>query len=193
MNSVSSLPSRTEALNTLRKSGCSKNVINHSLLVEGIATEIASSINPKYHIDLDLVKIGALLHDIGRSTTHGIKHGSTGAEILERLGYPDRLVRIARNHVGAGIPREEATALGLSPADHLPETIEEKVVCYADKLVSGNTRVSFEEALTAFTRDLGPEHPGIERFRNLHREIVEMMGGDGNGTHASGENSSRKR
>lgn len=190
---MSSLPSRTEALNTLRKVRCSKNVINHSILVEGIATRIASSLNSKYRIDLDLVKVGALLHDVGRSTTHGIKHGSAGAEILERLGYPDRLVQIVRNHVGAGIPQSETAALGLSAADHLPETIEEKVVCYADKLVSGNTRVSFEEALAAFAHDLGPKHPGIERLRSLHREIVGMMGDDDIGTHTSGEISSRKR
>ena len=174
---MNDLPSYSEALKILRKSGCSEKIVKHSILVSDTAKEIASYINHGIHIDLQLVEVGALLHDIGRSTTHGIQHGSVGAGILENLNYPSRLVNVVRNHVGAGIPKEEAETLGLPSKDHLPETIEEKVVCYADKLVSGNKRVSFEQALESLLQSLGSGHPGIERFRNLHKQIVELTGG----------------
>ena len=189
---MSNLPSRTEALNTLREVGCSESVINHSLLVTKIAMEIASSISRKRSVNLHLVEIGGLLHDIGRSTTHGVRHGLVGSEILEKLGYPHTLVRLARNHVGAGIPREEAKVLGLPPTDYLPTTVEEKVVCYADKLVSGSNGVTFEEALKSF-ESLGPRHPAIARFRALHQELVELTEGTINGTGTRRENSSGKR
>lgn len=174
---MSSLPSRAEALDALRKAGCSSDVIKHSVLVAQVAREIVSSLNTKVKVDVHLVEVGALLHDIGRSVTHGVGHGSVGAQILEKLGYPDSLVSIARNHVGAGIPREEAISLGLPPIDHLPATIEEKLVCYADKLAWGSVRVSFEKTLKAVAEDLGSDHPGVARLRHLHQEIVELIGG----------------
>jgi len=190
---VSSLPSRAEALDTLRKAGCSRDLIKHSVLVADIAREIFSSINPKVNVDVHLVEIGALLHDIGRSVTHGVEHGSVGAKILEKLGYPSSLVSLVRNHVGAGIPREEAIALGLPPIDHLPTTIEEKLVCYADKLASGSVRISFEKALEALARDLGSGHPSLARLRRLHQEIIELAGGVGGGTYPSGKGSAGKK
>jgi len=190
---VSSLPSRAEALKTLRKAGCSSDVIKHSILVADVAREIVSSINPRIKVDLHLVEIGALLHDIGRSVTHGVKHGSVGAEMLKKMGYPDRLVGLVRNHVGAGIPREEAIVLGLAPIDHLPTSIEEKLVCYADKLASGSIRVPFEKALKTLGEDLGFEHPAITRFRHLHKEIMELTGGVGHRSRPHGKDPAEKR
>ncbi len=192
-DNVSSLPSRTKSLKILKEAGCDESVLSHSLLVTKVAMEIASLVNHRHKVNLRLVEIGALLHDIGRSKTHGITHGAEGAEILERLGYPEQLVRLVRNHVGAGIPREEASVIGLPPNDYTPATIEEKVVCYADKLVSGNTRISFEEALNAFAEDLGWKHPGITRFRDLHREITQMAGGTVSEADTVGEDSAGKR
>ena len=190
---MSSLPSRAKALATLRKAGCPNKVIKHSLLVAKIAEEIVNSINPKINVDYHLVEIGALLHDIGRSITHGVEHGCVGAAILEELGYPGILVGLVRNHVGAGIPRKEAIALGLPPRDYLPATAEEKVVCYADKLARGSVRISFEEALKAFAADLGSHHPGLARFRRLHEEIVGLARGADGGTCSSRKDPSGKR
>ena len=190
---MSSLPSRAEALKTLRKAGCSSDVIKHSILVADVAREIVSSINPRIKVDLHLVEVGALLHDVGRSVTHGVKHGSIGAEMLKKMGYPDRLVSLVRNHVGAGIPCEEAIALGLAPIDHVPSTIEEKLVCYADKLASGSVRVPFEKALRILGEDLGFEHPSLTRLRHLHEEIMELTGGVGRRSRPHGKDSAEKR
>ena len=68
-------------LELLRKENTPENVIKHSQAVCKKAMEIASNFD---NADKDLIKKGALLHDIGRSKTHGITHavdqllGSTG-------------------------------------------------------------------------------------------------------------------
>lgn len=107
----------------LKKAGCSERVIEHCVAVCKKAVEIASKIDG---VDLELVRIGALLHDIGRSKTHGVEHGVVGGKIARELGFSDKIVRIIERHVGAGIPKEEAIKLGLPPKDYIPETLEEK-------------------------------------------------------------------
>ena len=76
--------------------------------------------------DVELVQIGALLHDLG--WTVGKPHHLTGAElatkILKEIKYPDekreRVIKIVLNH-----PLESRNKL---------ETLEEKIVWDADKI-----------------------------------------------------------
>ncbi len=138
-----------------------------------IAKEIAEQANLK-SIDLHLIEIGALLHDLGRSQTTTIKHGVLGAEMARKLNLDDTLVNIIAHHVGAGIPSEEAEGLGLPPHDYLPKTPEEKIVCYADKLIARNRKMSYEEAKRQMIKELGREHPAVERFERLHKEILDL-------------------
>lgn len=167
---------REDALRALREAGCSRKVIQHCLAVERTALSIATQIRANGHrIDLKLVGLGALLHDIGRSKTHGITHGVEGAKILQGLGL-ERFAHFAERHLGAGIPAGEAKELGLPARDFVPRTIEEKVVTYADKLAMGSRRTSYERALGWFRSELGPEHPALDRFEALHYEIQKMAG-----------------
>ncbi|MGD2142792.1 MAG: TIGR00295 family protein [Candidatus Bathyarchaeota archaeon] len=171
------LPGREEALAILREAGCSEGVINHCLNVNGIAIRIAEGLQGKgLKIDLALVQAGALLHDLGRSRTHGIEHGVVGGEIAKELGLPNKLVRIIERHIGGGIPAEETLALGLPEKDYVPESLEEKVVSYADKLIEGDREVEFEVTLGKFMEELGEDHPGLDRMRALHEEISELLG-----------------
>ncbi|TDA32002.1 MAG: TIGR00295 family protein [Hadesarchaea archaeon] len=173
------LPTREEALSLLREVGCGEGVIRHCLAVERKALELAELVSRNgVKVDRELVGIGALLHDIGRSVTHGIRHGVEGGRILREKGFPE-LSRFAENHLGAGIPKEEAVELGLPGRDFLPLTVEEKLVTYADKLVEGEEEVGFEGILERFKRELGSTHPALERLRKLHEEIVRMAGGRG--------------
>jgi uncharacterized protein len=123
----------------------------------------------------ELVRMGGLLHDIGRSSTHGIGHALAGVEIGKRLGLSRPLLLIIERHIGAGISASEAVRLGLPEKDYLPVATEEKVVSYADNLISGVREMTFPEALDRFTRILGPDHEGIELFRKQHREIRSWM------------------
>jgi uncharacterized protein len=167
---------REEALELLRKAGCSKEVIEHCKAVERVATKLAQEISRFRKVNIEEVIIGSLLHDIGRARTHGIRHGVEGGEILRKMGA-GKFAHFAENHIGAGIPAEEAERLGLPPRDFLPSTLEEKIVAYADKLVVGNKVVPFEEALEMFRRELGEGHPAIERLKALHEEIEALKKG----------------
>ena len=169
---------RDRALRALQEAGCSEKVIQHCLTVERTAISIANRILANGHgIDLQLVSVGGLLHDIGRSKTHSIEHGVEGGKILRRMGLKD-LARFAERHIGAGIPAGEAKELGLPARDYIPTTLEEKAVAYADKLVIGDKLGPYDEALKLFKTDLGPKHPAVERFMRLHEEIQGLMKGD---------------
>jgi uncharacterized protein len=167
---------REDALRVLREVGCSREVIRHCLAVERISLRLARRIRANGNkLDLRLVSLGALLHDIGRARTHDIRHGVEGGKILRELRLTD-FVNFAERHLGAGITAVEAKDLGLPERDFVPKTLEEKVVAYADKLVMGERGASYEEALKWFRSELGPTHPAIKRFEALHMEIQRLLG-----------------
>jgi len=160
----------------LREEGCSSEVIQHILAVTEKSLEIARNISENGHeVDLELVEIGALLHDVGRSQTHDISHGVEGARILRERGH-EELAGFAENHLGAGITAEEAKKLDIPTKEYLPNSLEEKIVTYGDNLIRGEEAISFEEALDELREDLGPDHPSLERFSKLHEEIKALGG-----------------
>lgn len=160
-------------VDVLAAEGCSSDVIAHCLKVSETALSIADRV--KIVLDRELVRMGGLYHDIGRSRTHGIEHALTGVEIARRLGFPTALINIIERHIGAGITASEAVRLGLPKKDYLPLTPEEKIVSYADNLVSGIREMPFYEALDRFKVILGPDHEGVELFRKQHQEIQGWM------------------
>ncbi len=189
---VSKYPSRAGAIGILSAAGCATGVIRHCTSVARIALEIVEKANLEKNIDHNLIEIGALLHDLGRSQTATVKHGVLGAEMAKKLDLDEALVSIIAHHVGAGIPSEEAEVLGLPPHDYLPITLEEKIVCYADKLVMGNRKMSYEEAKQQMVKELGPTHPAVERLEKLHREILDL-GIEDDGSYSIRKNSSGKK
>ena len=89
------------------------------------------------------MEAGALLHDLGRSKTHTVDHAVVGAQIAQSIGLPESVVRIIKRHVGAGITAEEAEWLGWPKDVYEPQTLEEKVVSYADKLIDALKKNSY--------------------------------------------------
>jgi len=172
------LPDRAEAIEMLWEAGCPRNVVEHCIKVASLAVEIAEAVRERgVNVDLRLVEVGAILHDIGRSRTHGVEHGVVGGRIVRKMGLPEEVARIVERHVGAGITLEEAVKLGLPPEDYTPKTLEEKIVCYADKLIEGERRVDLEETIHKFSQELGEDHPSLERLRALQEEIIGLAGG----------------
>lgn len=158
-------------------SGCSPDVIEHCKAVAKYAREIALNIREKgdpINIDINAVFAGALLHDIGRSKTHGIGHAVVGARIAMDNGLDDKIVKIIERHIGAGIPKEEASGLGLPEKDYLPVTIEEKIVAHADNLISDNKIITMDELISNLRRKKMDERT-IQRFIDLNNEISAMM------------------
>jgi len=169
------LPSREQALNFLRESGCSQNVIKHCEAVAELALEIAKKCVEKgLKVNLELVEIGALLHDIGRAKTHSVHHAVAGAQIAKTLGLPEPVIAIIKRHVGGGITAEEAKKLGWPKDVYAPQTIEEKIVAYADKLIEGSKRVPIEETIEKFSQELPPQ--AVARVKRLHREMLALIG-----------------
>ncbi|HEB37326.1 MAG TPA: TIGR00295 family protein [Thermoplasmatales archaeon] len=166
------LPSPERCIELLREQGCSEEVIKHCIAVRDLAVKIAECVGA----DVKLVEVGALLHDIGRSRTHGIMHGVEGAKIAKNLGLPERLVDIIENHLGAGIPREEAIKLGLPPKDFIPKTLEEKVVAHADNLIEGNRKTSVEYEIRRQLEKGNRDY--AKRLRALHNELSNRCGRD---------------
>jgi len=158
--------------------GCPGHVVDHCLNVSKIAVRMARQLKDKGHdVDVELVEIGSILHDIGRSKTHDTDHGAVGGEMVRQLGIAEPLARIVDRHIGAGIPEDEARALGLPEGVYVPETLEEKIVCYADKLIAGWREVDISVTVEDFAEKMGRGHPAIERLWSLHREMEDLLKG----------------
>lgn len=168
------LLSREQAIQQLKTNNVQQDVIEHCLTVSSFAKEIAEKIKSNGHmIDVEFVETAAILHDIGRSKTHGIGHGVEGAAIMKE--HP-RYARVCERHIGAGITKEEAKKLGLPAKDYMPLTLEEKVVCIADKLIHDTTKAGIDETLEKFRKRLGAHHPSVERITKLYEEIRGLAG-----------------
>jgi uncharacterized protein (TIGR00295 family) len=175
------------------------NVLRHSTVVRQVAKEILKDIsefstkNEEFSlrkdnkevkkIDTDLVLAGAMLHDIGRfkcppDSKDSIRHGVEGYNILMGEGLSD-LAQIARNHIGFGIKKSDIIRLGLNlpKKDFIPTTTEEKIVCFADKLVNYDNIISFEDCLRRFTQEIGLH--AINRGVLLENEIMALCGNKG--------------
>ena len=161
------------SVEVLIKAGCSADVVAHCQKVSSLACSIADRVTEP--VDRELVRLGGLLHDIGRSRTHGIEHAVAGVEIARGLGFSNELILIIERHIGAGITAVEAARLGLPCKEYVPLTVEEKIVSYADNLISGTREMLFHEALERFKKILGPDHEGVELFIKQHEEIQGWM------------------
>ena len=122
-------------------------LLMHSRQVADKAMEVLD-LHPEIEADRTFVYEAAMLHDIGVLKTdapgigcHGehpyICHGMLGAEMLRAESLP-RHARVAERHTGTGLTKATILSQGLPlPADDFsPETIEEQIVCYADKFFS---------------------------------------------------------
>ena len=127
--------------------------------------------NRGLEVDVDLVRVGALLHDIGRAKTHGVDHGIVGAQIARELKLPDGIVAIIERHVGSGITKMEAERLGWSVKSYVPESLEERIVAYADKLIEGSILVPLDVAVERFHQDENIPEASVERLKQWHKEF----------------------
>jgi uncharacterized protein len=124
-----------------------ESVHTHCELVCQIAEQFFTGLD----VDTDLVRAGALLHDIGvyrlytpageLDTTEYVRHGVLGHELLHGLGFPDELSRFCSRHTGVGITRADVRrqSLPIPVDDYIPGSPEEELVLYADKFHSKRT------------------------------------------------------
>ncbi|NLE05344.1 MAG: HD domain-containing protein [Crenarchaeota archaeon] len=169
------LPTREQAIQLLHETNCSLQVIAHCEGVAKLARETAEVAFEKgFKVDVELVEIGALLHDIGRSQTHSVDHAIAGAKIAAEKGLPEEVAAIIKRHVGGGITKEEARDLGWPEDEYMPVTLEEKIVSYADKLVETFERVPIEDTIDRLRKE--KMFDAAERVIRLNREITNIIG-----------------
>lgn len=131
------------------------------------------------NLNLDLIIAGSMLHDIGicatcapgilcEGTESYICHGTIGARMLRQLvaegsfsaedaAMLEACARICERHTGAGLTRQDILSQGLpiEPAvDLLPETLEEQLVCLADKFFSKSGDPRKEKSLEHVRRSM---------------------------------------
>ena len=155
----------------------------HSRLVANKALAIVDS-HPELGADRVFIEEAAMLHDIGIFLTdaapihcfgkyHYICHGYLGAELLRKEGLP-RHALVAERHTGTGLTLKQILDrdLPVPHRDMIPVSIEEKIICFADKFFS-KTRPEEEKTVEQAVRSLekfGAE--GVETFRNWCIEFL---------------------
>jgi len=160
----------------LRIEGCNEAVIKHCKMVYELARRIAERIAKNgISVDISAIEAGAMLHDVGRSKTHGIMHIIEGAKIARKYGLPKKIIDIIEHHGGAGIDSEEAKKLGLPPKDYSPRTIEEMIVAHADNLTNTKYR-KFRQAYYELKMKAGEK--AAEKLRRLHEKLSSLAGID---------------
>ena len=123
-------------------------LVSHSVKVRDYALEILDR-HPEYRFaDRNFVSEAVMLHDIGVFLCDApeifcfgahqyIEHGYLGAELL-RAEKLFRHALVCERHTGAGISLESIVKNNypLPCREMLPVSIEEKLICYADKFFS---------------------------------------------------------
>lgn len=129
--------------------------VKHSRVVAGVAERIAAALaEGRQGIDVERIRVNALLHDVGRSRTHGSYHGWVGYAMLRHRGLA-REGRGCVTHWLRGLDYDEILALGSIRPRFLRRVFEEldlpalgvedHVVSVADFSVAHTTVVSLEE------------------------------------------------
>ncbi|MBU0461262.1 MAG: HD domain-containing protein [Nanoarchaeota archaeon] len=153
-------------------------VLRHSRAVQKYALLLAKKIKRHHKVDLEFIETAALLHDIGRFTyppwRHSARHGIEGARILRKEKIPERYARVCERHLGAGINKADIKKekLDLPSRDYMPKTIEEKIICYADKRISMAKEILLSKAIERFSTEVSPEYG--QRVKRLHLEIQKL-------------------
>ncbi|MCI4065928.1 HDIG domain-containing protein [Micromonospora sp. R77] len=157
-------------------------VYTHCLIVCAVAEQLLDRHPPT--LDVDLVRAGSLLHDIGVYRLYGaagkldqknyIRHGVLGHALLRDLGLPERVGRFCSHHTGVGLTREDVLrqCLPLPVDDYTADTPEEQLVLYADKFHSKTTPPTF---LTTASYAAGVRRFGADKVARF-AALVERFG-----------------
>ncbi len=159
-------------------------LIKHSEAVAKKALKIAEKFK---EVDKNFIYEAAMLHDIGIIETFipklnpegkypYIAHGYIGRNILEK----EKLYRhalVCERHMGVGITKEEIIKknLPLPVRDMVPESLEEKIIAFADKFYSKHPDgIVIEKSVNAILKDL--EGYGKEKVK-IFEDWLKLFGG----------------
>ncbi len=169
-----------------RRSKTFEILVTHGQQVARKAIEAAEQVS-YLKPDLDFIEKAAMLHDIGILETNSpgfgcrgkhsyICHGILGRQLLEKVGVSEYGL-ICERHVGVGISADDIRQfnLPLPPRDMLPISIEEQLICYADKFFSkngSNDKKVEEKSVESIVRGL--KRYGADKVKRFQK-WVEMF------------------
>ncbi|HLW09560.1 MAG TPA: HDIG domain-containing protein [Fermentimonas sp.] len=121
--------------------------MSHCTDVTNMAISIVNR-HPELAVDIKFIEEAGMLHDIGIFKTKApriacegdlpyICHGYLGNELLAEEGFPKHGL-VCERHTGTGLSLETIILRNL-PIPHrnmLPQSLEEKIICFADKFYS---------------------------------------------------------
>lgn len=167
---------REECLKLLEKHEVPEHIKRHSAKVEEVAVYLAQKLlEAGEQVDTDLVSRSALLHDIDKAKTleAGEGHGKVSKKILEEEGLP-KIAEIALRHHLSQILEKKPF-----------ETLEQKIVYYADKRINHDQIVSLEERFKYLLERYGKRSEIAEKIlackpkaKALEREIFSKIKAD---------------
>lgn len=154
-------------------------LVEHSINVREKALEVAKR-HPEFNLDTQFIAEASMLHDIGifmcdaprihcHGSHHYIQHGYLGADLLRSEGLP-RHALVCERHTGVGLSLDiiQKNRLPLPHRDMLPVSLEEQVICYADKFFS-KTQLDEEHSLERIRIYLSRHRESdTERFNKWH-------------------------
>ncbi|MBT3312188.1 MAG: HDIG domain-containing protein [Desulfobacterales bacterium] len=159
--------------------------LTHAKQVSEKAVDIAKRFQ-YVSLDTDFIKSAAFLHDIGMCMTdspeigcHGehpyVCHGYLGREILESRGFPMHGM-VCERHLGIGISVEDIKAqkLPLPERDMKPVTMEEQIICYADKFFSKSSELINHERSVDEVMDMVKNQYGEDKL-SLVKSWINMF------------------
>ena len=165
-------------------------LIVHSVNVTYKARELSHRYlekHPSESVDIPFLTEAALLHDIGiylcdakdihcTGKNPYLLHGTLGREILENESLP-RHALVCERHTGAGISMQEVEKwnLPLPKRDYLPVSIEEKIICVADKFYSKTSdKIWQAKSIDTVQKSIakwGDE--ALARWKDLFQEVTD--------------------
>lgn len=152
-------------------------LIPHSRQVADKAVGIAKA-HPEMNLDIPFIEEAAMLHDIGvflcdapdigcYGEAEYICHGYLGADLMRGEGYPLHAL-VCERHTGTGLSLDmiEKRHLPLPHRDMQPQSLEEQLICFADKFYS-KTKPGIEKPVEKIRKGLGKYgEEGVLRFND---------------------------
>jgi putative nucleotidyltransferase with HDIG domain len=151
------VPTKIECYQMMCEMEMMEHIVAHSMQVCRVAAYLTDHlIGCHTHLDADLIRSAALLHDITktRSFSTGEDHALTGAEFLAERGYPE-VGDLVRQHV----------VLDIYNATKTP--VEADIINYADKRVLHDNIVDLDQRLDYI----------LERYakKREHRRRIHLL------------------
>ena len=166
-----------------KESEAYKILVKHSRSVADKAIHIGC-MHPELAFDLQFVEEAAMLHDIGVFLCDApeidcfgealyICHGYLGAELLRKEGLP-RHALVCERHTGTGLSLEmiKHHDFPVPHRDMRPQSIEEQLICYADKFFS-KTHLDKEKPVEKIRKSIAKyDTESVMQFDKWHQLFV---------------------